>query len=368
MRTAALTPPRTTADLPPTGGHLRARPEDFQVEELPAYPPDNRPGHLLLTMQKRAFNSEDALRQIARHLALPRVELGLAGLKDRDALTRQRISVPAPDPAATLERLAQFHHPAITLDLDTAAPHSHKLRRGHLRGNRFLIVIRQPTCPLPDALTRAQAILTRLAADPQGGLPNLYGEQRFGRGGANLDNGLAALRGKSRGRRPKTADLIVSAGQSALFNLYLCTRAERGQLRTVLPGDVLQKRETGGLFVSEDPATDQRRLDAGELVITGPMVGSKTRAPGPDTPAETLERELLAAANIEPARLAKLGKRVPGTRRPLLIWPVLDGPPELAPPPDDAPELGPGVALRFCLPSGSYATVLLREIMGINMG
>ncbi|MCA9701136.1 MAG: tRNA pseudouridine(13) synthase TruD, partial [Myxococcales bacterium] len=194
-------------------------------------------------------------------------------------------------------------------------------------------------------------------------LVNVYGEQRFGRGGANVEAGIAALsgRGPRRGKTGK-ADLIVSAGQSALFNLYAQIRAERGLLDTVLLGDVLQKRETGGMFVCEDPVTDQGRLEAGELVVTGPMFGGHMRSPTPESPAAMLEQEVLEQGGIRPNALAKLGRRVPGTRRPIRVWPT-----ELHVEPAPAisePALDPGLTLRFVLPPGSYATVLLREIMG----
>lgn len=349
LRSAALSPRRAHADLPGIGGRIRCRPEDFEVEELPAYGADGQPGHLLLTLRKRAMNSEDALQALSRALKVPRPEIGLAGLKDREAVTTQWISLPQ----QALPRLETFSHPAITLG--SPLPHSHKLRRGHLHGNRFVIVVRELACEIDEAIARARAILERLAGE---GLVNIYGEQRFGRGGANIEVGLAALSG--RGPRRGKADLIVSAGQSALFNLYVQTRAERGLLDTVLLGDVLQKRATGGSFVCEDPPTDQGRLDAGELVVTGPMFGSHMRGPSPGSPAAELEQEILEEGGIRSTALAKLGRKVPGTRRPLRVWPT-----ELhAEPAPAVDELDPGLALRFVLPPGSYATVLLREIMG----
>jgi tRNA pseudouridine13 synthase len=273
---AALEPPRGCADLPDVGGVIRARLEDFVVEELPAYDSDGRPGHLLLPLTKRGMSSEEALRELAQQLRVPRAEVGLAGLKDRDAVTTQRVSVP--DRAASA--LASFSHPRI--ELGEPQPHSHKLRRGHLRGNRFVITLRQLPIPIDEAERRASAKLERIARD---GLRNYYGAQRFGRDGRNVAPGIAALAGK--GPRRGKADLVVSAGQSALFNLYLAERARRDCLHArgtglkvlgrVLLGDILQKRETGGMFECSDVTEDQRRLEAGELVITGPMFGSKMR-------------------------------------------------------------------------------------------
>jgi tRNA pseudouridine13 synthase len=342
--------PRGCEDLPDIGGVIRARIDDFVVEEIPAYASDGRPGHLLLSLKKRGLSTEEALNQLARQLRVPRAEIGLAGLKDREAVTTQRVSVP--DSAAAA--LASFSHPKIEL-LGEPQPHSHKLRRGHLRGNRFSVTIRRIPIEPAEALRRARAKLERIAAE---GLRNYYGAQRFGKDGRNIEPGLAALAGK--GPRRGKADLVVSAGQSALFNLYLAERAERGLLGQVLLGDILQKRETGGMFECSDPSEDQRRLDAGELLLTGPMFGSKMREPSPETPSEALEAEILADARLTRAKLAKLGRKVPGARRALLIWPEQVDVSEAA----DVDDLGPGLELRFVLPAGSYATILVRELCG----
>lgn len=343
-----LRPPRASDGSLDIGGRLRSRPEDFEVVELPAYPPDGREGHLLLTLTKRGLDSEAALRELARALRIPRVELGLAGLKDRHALTTQWISVPA----HAGPRLAQFRHAAITLG--PAHPHSHKLRRGHLHGNRFRIVVRELEVGFEQARVRASATLDQLA---RVGLRNYYGEQRFGHGGRNLAAGLAVIAG--RGPRARKADLMVSAGQAGLFNLLLVERFERGLLDRVLLGDILHKR-SGGMFECTDPELDQPRLDAGELEITGPIYGSKLRWPSPDTPARALEQDVLTKVGIDPSKLERLGRAAPGTRRTLKVWPEqVEVEPEPA-----IPDLGAseGLVLRFTLPAGSYATELLREL------
>jgi tRNA pseudouridine13 synthase len=343
-----LAPPLQTAGLAGIGGRIRAVPEDFAVWEIPAYPPDGRPNaHLLLTLTKRGIGSEDAVAELSRQTGIPRPEIGLAGLKDTVAVTEQWISVPfAAGPA-----LADFHHPAISLG--PAHPHGNKLRRGHLHGNRFALVVRDLAVDGNESAARIAAKRARLAE--LGGLDNLYGQQRLGEDGHNIRRGLAALAaGKRRGR----ADFLLSAAQSALFNLYLLERRARGQLRTVLRGDILKKGVTGGIFECREPEVDQARLDAGELGITGPMFGSKMRAPSPGTPSGELEREVLEAAGISLTALSALGNKLEGTRRPLqLPLPELEAEPVPA-----APDLPPGLRLRFQLPAGSYATVLLHEL------
>lgn len=359
----AVEPPLQTATLPGTGGRLRVTVEDFHVVEIPAYAPDDRvDAHLMFTLRKRGVTTDAALGELARQLDIARRDIGLAGLKDRHAITEQWVTVPASCGPA----LAGFTHPAITLG--PARGHGNKLRRGHLRGNRFVIVIRELAVPLDDARRRIAAKLRLLAE--QGGLENLYGPQRFGHGGRNAARGLAQLRSPRAAKRRIKADLITSAGQSALFNLYVLARRERGLMRTVLRGDILKKTATGGMFESSDPELDQRRLDEGEIELTGPIFGSKTRSPSPGTPAHALEDEILRGCEITRENLARLGRKVPGTRRAIVLRmtpedvsvavaeaPSSDG--------DEPPAAAttPGIRLGFMLPAGSYATQLLRELM-----
>ncbi len=348
-RAQILEPPLQTAELPGTGGRIRRRPEDFVVDEIAAYESDGTTGaHALVSMTKRELSSEEAIECVAQHLSVARRDLGMAGRKDRVAVTTQWISVPW----AAHQRLASFEHPQISLG--TPQPHSNKLRTGHLHGNRFTLVLRELAVSPQQAATRVEAIAAALVQ--QGGLANFYGPQRFGREGHQLDRGLDSLR---RGHGGKRGNLVVGAGQSALFNLTALLRRDRQQWRTILAGDLLRKQQTGGMFECTDPATDQARLDAGELHITGPMFGSRMRGPSPGTPSAQLEADALAMAAVEPSALLALGRKASGTRRPLTV--ALDSI-EAEPVPDD--ELGPGLRVRFALPSGSYATQLLREFMG----
>jgi tRNA(Glu) U13 pseudouridine synthase TruD len=190
--------------------------------------------------------------------------------------------------------LAEFSHPAITLG--PPAPHGNKLRRGHLHGNRFALVVRDLAVPGNEAARERVAAKAAKLAE-LGGLDNLYGNQRLGNDGGNLRRGLELL---ASGARRGKADFLLSAGQSALFNLYLLERRARGLMRTVLLGDILKKTATGGLFESREPEVDQARLDAGELGITGPMFGSKMRGPSPGTAPDALEQEILDLAGISP--------------------------------------------------------------------
>jgi tRNA pseudouridine13 synthase len=184
------------------------------------------------------------------------------------------------------------------------------------------------------------------------GLPNFYGPQRFGRDGETATLGMALLlREPARIRNPFLKKLALSAAQSLLFNDYLARRMADGLLRTVLEGDVLAKWPAGGMFVARDLAAEQPRLNAREVVPAGPMFGRKL------FPAEGIaaEREaaILRDAGLGIDAFAGFGKLLAGTRRHNFVY--VD---ELS-----AATEPDGLRLSFALPAGTYATVLLREVM-----
>jgi len=318
---------------------FRASPETFVVEEIPAYRPSGAGTHTYLWIEKRDLNTHEAIRRVAAALGARDRDVGHAGLKDRHATTRQWLSVPDADPAAALAASVEG------VRVLEAARHGNKLRVGHLRGNRFEVVLEGLA---PGEAAALEAALRELAA---AGIPNRYGEQRFGVGGDNVAAGLAILRGERQERDPRQRQLLLSAVQSAVYNRALELRQERGLLRRVLVGDVLQKRASGGLFVSTDPLVDQPRVDGGEVVPTGPMPGNREIEPPEGTPARALEDEALAAVGVSRAEIATAGRDLPGARRPLTMPLALDEPALTVE--------GERVRLRFTLPAGSYATVVL---------
>jgi tRNA pseudouridine13 synthase len=341
MDTATLiSPPLITAAILGVAGRIKTEPEDFEVEEIPAYAPSGQGDFLYLWIEKRDMGAEYFLRQVARRLDLPVGEVGSAGLKDRRAITRQMISVPA----AAESRLGQLDGDGLrVLRIDR---HTNKLRPGHLHGNRFRVLVRDARHD-PAAL---DAILAQLRCH---GVPNFYGPQRFGKGGETLQLGMSLLRGEKPARpvrSPFLRKLVLSAAQSALFNAYLARRCSDGLLRTVLSGDVMAKVPYGGLFVAQDVAREQQRFDARETVTAGPIFGRKTFAADHD--AARREAETLADLGLSTAMFCGFGKLLQGTRRHNLVYV------------DDlcAAWEPAGLRLGFSLAAGSYATVLLREI------
>ncbi|HEY2911563.1 MAG TPA: tRNA pseudouridine(13) synthase TruD, partial [Gemmataceae bacterium] len=274
----ALQPPLLTTDLPGCGGVIRLRDDDFEVEEVPSYEPCGEGEHLFLWIEKRGMAPEYFARTIAQKLGVAPGAIGTAGLKDRHAVTRQWVSVPL----AAEPLVGKLDGPDVRV-LKTGR-HTNKLKPGHLRGNRFRILIRHADASRIESVA---AILDRIRAQ---GMPNLYGPQRFGRDASTLDLGWQCLAGKAPRRlRPFLYKFALSAVQSLLFNDTLARRMNDGLYRTVFAGDVMAKWPAGGLFLARDVVAEQARFDAKEIVTAGPMFGRKT------FPAEGVAAEREAA-------------------------------------------------------------------------
>ena len=335
--------PFLTPDLPGIGGQLKQTPEDFVVDEIPVYEPGGTGEHLFLWLEKRDVSAPYLVKNLARELQINPRDIGVAGLKDRFAITRQYVSVPA-----TCEPLVDSF--AFTgIQILKATRHENKLKTGHLKGNRFSIIVRNTE---DNAFDKAHAIQEQIA---QTGFPNYYGAQRMGRDNETFNMGLKLLRGERvPGKYVKNKALkrlALSAVQSALFNRTIANRILAGQQQTVQMGDVMQVCASGGQFVVEDVAAEQQRFNQGETMITGPLFGPKMKQPTQETGAQ--EQQVLHNFGLEPDQFNRYKKLTAGTRRPFLIRPEAL----------QLESIENGVRFEFTLPSGVYATMLLREFM-----
>lgn len=320
---------------PGGGGALRTEPRDFVVEELPAYPLSGAGDHLYLQLEKTGHTTVHVVRELARHLGVPDKQIGVAGLKDRHAVTTQWLSVPA----KLEERLGGFALPGVRILEQTR--HGNKLGIGHLRGNRFTVRVRGAAGMAPQAGETLRE-LARL------GVPNYFGPQRFGLGGLNAEEGLRVMRGESRLRDPRLTRFLVSSVQSLLFNRFVSERLSRGVFDQLLEGDMAKKHDTGGVFRVEDALLESPRALRGEVSATGTLFGRKV---APLTgEAGDLERGVLAAYALTPEafRSRKGDRRL---TRVFLEDPTLT-------------VSDNGYTVAFELPRGSFATSVLRELVG----
>lgn len=392
-----------TADLPGTGGAIKETPEDFCVAEIPLYGPCGEGEHTYVFVEKRGITTLEAIRRVARALHVPEREVGYAGMKDSRGVTRQTVSLPRVDPQVALS----LEIPGIRIL--AAERHRNKLKLGHLAGNRFRIRVRGV---VSDALGRADAILAILA---RRGVPNRFGEQRYGvqrnshligkallRGDyrdavdhlvgdpakvegdgwraaieayrrGELEESLRLFPGHCRTERdvvqrlvkrpdafdkafhavhPRLKKLYLSAYQSFLFDQVIDARLET--LDAVANGDLAYKHDNGACFSVEDAAAEAARAARFEISPTGPLFGCKVKLAGGaegELEALLLRDEGITLDSFD----LPGGLRMEGERRPLRV-PL--GEPVTA---MDAE----GLVMEFSLPRGSYATAVLREIMKV---
>ena len=321
---------------------FRVAPEDFFVEELPSFAPSGEGEHLLLTIEKRGLNTAFVAKRLAQWAGIAEMGVGYAGLKDRHAVTRQRFSVHLPKKVS----------PDVAAldgdDLKVLEQHWHqrKLPRGALAGNRFVLVLRELVGERPAIEDRLRAILAS-------GVPNYFGEQRFGREAANIEAARRMFAGERVKREQRS--ILLSAARSALFNAVLAARVARGDWSSGADGDVWMLDGTHSVFGPTDlDETLRERVRAQDVHPTGPMWGlGELRSSGD---VRALEQETtnafadlrvgLEAAGLKQERRA-LRMRVPG-----LEWRWLG---------DDA------LQLSFELAPGSYATEVLAELGDVRM-
>jgi tRNA pseudouridine13 synthase len=336
-REAALTPPRAHgAPLAPV--LLRATPEDFVVEEDLGFAPAGSGQHLLLRVRKRNANTQWVARELARIAGCRPGEVGYAGLKDRRAIAIQWFSVPqarAPSSWSAV-RNAEF-------EVLEAQPHTRKLPRGALAGNRF--TVRLGAAP-GDGARLADGLALRLADIARRGVPNYFGPQRFGRDGANLSRAGEDLRRLA----PPERGFIISATRSALFNAVLAARVAEGSWEHLEAGDLANLDGRASVF-PVDGADDTLRGRCQRLEIhpTGPLWGEGT----PATLARVLALELRLAARFPQESAVCVAAGMAQERRSLRLAVR-----ELACEPE-----AQAVVLKFRLARGGFATAVLRELI-----
>ena len=330
---------------PVLSARIRVAPEDFDVTELDGFEASGAGEHLLLSIEKRGMNTAFVARLLAEWAGVDERAVGYAGLKDRHAVTRQRFSVQLPGREAPGVESLERDDPATGQRLRVLgqARHARKLPRGALAGNRFVLVLR-------DGEGDRAAIEARLQAMAGRGVPNYFGEQRFGHGGANVARALRMFGGQ-RVKREERA-LLLSAARSALFNRVLAARVAGGSWDGGLEGEAWMLDGSRSVFGpepwSEALAT---RLAAFDIHPTAPLWGrGELRSTGP---ARALEQAALASgdgpalrAGLEAAGL-KQERRATRLRPAGLAW-QWRGPESLS--------------LAFELPPGAYATAVLAEL------
>ncbi|MFC3115217.1 tRNA pseudouridine(13) synthase TruD [Cellvibrio fontiphilus] len=220
--------PRAYGDLS-ASAVFRDQPEDFKVDEDLGFEPSGSGEHVFLQVLKRGENTAWVAGQIANLAKVAANDVGYAGRKDRHAVTTQWFSVYLPKGAEPDWSLLN----SDSLYVIRSARHHQKLRRGDHCKNLFVIRLR--AVQTPDQVALGRKIDVVLAQ----GVPNYYGEQRFGINGNNLLEAEAILVGGKRHRDKQKRGLMLSAARSYLFNQVLASRVVSGNWRELITGEPL---------------------------------------------------------------------------------------------------------------------------------
>lgn len=214
----------------PIGFYFKQSPRDFVVEEIPLYSFGGEGAHLILKIRKKSLTTFEMLKILSAHLGIKESEIGYAGLKDKNALSIQYISLPRHLAAPKIE---SFSHSNIKIL--SATYHNNKIKLGHLKGNQFFIRIKKLNS------FNAQKILEVCSRVAQVGIPNYFSYQRFGKESDNYRLGLEIIEGKRKIRNKKIQNFLISAYQSYLFNQWLSLRIDISHLIATTAPNLLSK-------------------------------------------------------------------------------------------------------------------------------
>ena len=326
------TPPKQTA-------LLKAECADFVVKEQLGYDMSGDGEFVAVKVRKTDCNTLFVGEQLAKFAGISAHNMSYAGLKDRKAVTEQWFSLqmpgqPTPD-------FSQFSLEGVEI-LDVTR-HQRKIRIGSLQGNHFEILLRNAE--------ETDELKVRLDFLAKNGFPNYFTEQRFGRDGNNLTQALRWANGEIKVKDRNKRSFYLSAARSEVFNLIVAKRIELGLAQQVLNGDVLQLNGSHSWFVvdeSEDLAQLQRRLAQQDVLLTAPLIGEEEKS------AVDFEHEIFAQHQALFALMRQ--ERMKAARRPILMQPQ-----------HFQWQFEPnGLRLQFALPSGSYATALIRELVNVE--
>lgn len=348
-------------------------PRDFVVQEVPLYEPSGEGEHLYVVVRKKSLSTPELIKILSSTLGVSSKEIGYAGLKDKNALTTQALTLPKKFEEVLSKSQDTLNQKNIKILSIT--PHANKLRIGHLKGNKFFIRLKKVQ---KSDLSKIKEVMKKIS---KFGMPNYFGFQRFGKFGDNYLEGKAIVDGKKKLRDKKLSTFLISSYQSHLFNLWLSQRiktslfiqdfspkelAKALELQSLPPissldsllsqphpfklleGELMHHYPYGKLFAMSDSKSEAQRFMDKDIVPCGVLSGKKITLPSLD--ALSYQEEFLDHSIKEI-----------GSHRFAWVFP------------EDLEyryiEEKAHLELNFFLPKGSYATILLetlanREIQG----
>lgn len=338
--------------------HFKQTKEDFVVTEIPLYEFSGEGEHLIIKFRKKDLTTWDAVQAFSEQLGCKNRDIGYAGLKDKNAMTVQHISVPK----NCEDKLAQFNHENIKI-LETTH-HNNKIRIGHLKGNKFFIRLKRVTPLDAKKIEEAVSLIAKF------GMPNYFGFQRFGIEGNNYKKGEAIIKGELREKNRKLKQMYVNSYQSFLFNSWLSKRIEISKLieafepkeiyekiklpleivkqmkkqehpLKIIDGDLMSHYPFGRIFHVENMEEEADKFFKFDRVPTGILCGKRVKKA--ESFAQTIEQEFDVEIKED------------GARRFAWVFPQ-----EVE---SNYKEDKNWMELQFSLPKGSYATEFITEVI-----
>jgi tRNA pseudouridine13 synthase len=334
---------QTAHGQPVLDAAMRCEPADFFVDEQLGFEPDGEGEHRLLRIRKTGCNTQWVAAQLASIAQIPVRDVSFAGRKDRHAITEQWFSVRMPG------RSSYDWPDTSDQGFEILAEHEHKrkLRRGALKGNRFRLVLKNVNGDSQDIEQRLQRLV-------ESGIPNYFGQQRFGRNGQNVAKARALFAGRRCKKRER--DMLLSAARAELFNRVLAVRVERGDWDKLLAGDVAGLAGSNSSFTVAEPDQELlQRLAGGDIHPTGPLWGrGELRTTGVVRELEAQLCSGMLAAGLETQGLRQDRRKLRVMVNDLNWLQHRDA---------SGRQL---LTLNFFLPAGSYATALLNELGSVS--
>ncbi|WP_070962238.1 tRNA pseudouridine(13) synthase TruD [Vibrio sonorensis] len=316
---------------------LKAQPDHFQVTEDLGFEFSGEGEHLMVLIRKTGENTSFVANELAKACGVKSQAVSWAGLKDRHAVTEQWLSVHLP--GNQTPDFTEFLKQYPSIEIVKTQRHNKKLRPGDLSGNFFKLVLTQ--------VSDASALVPRFESIKQFGVPNYFGQQRFGHQGNNLDEARRWGRENVRTRNQKKRSMYLSTARSWIFNQIVSSRIESDFYQQFVEGDIAL--ESGKTHPVESPEQWNEKLNEGLVQITAALAGDNAL---PVTgKALELEQPFLDA---EPDLMALIrGNRMRHERRPIALVPQqFDW--------EIAEQM---VTMTFWLPAGHYATSIVRELV-----
>ncbi|MCG3730212.1 tRNA pseudouridine(13) synthase TruD [Vibrio cincinnatiensis] len=318
---------------------IKASPEHFKVVEDLGYEFSGQGEHVMVCIRKTGENTSFVANELAKACGVKSKDVGWAGLKDRHAVTEQWLSVYLPD--GKFPNLAAFEAQYPSIEVLAMTRHHKKLRPGDLRGNHFELLLSE--------VSNMADVMQRLPMIAQQGVPNYFGQQRFGREGNNVSEARRWGRDNVRSRNQNQRSLYLSAARSWIFNHIVSQRIQAGCFDRFIEGDIALKEGQAILISADQLAEFNQQLALQQVQISAALAGDNA-LPTEKEALKIEQREL----DAEPELMALIrGNRMRHERRAISLVPKLFS--------WEAEDHT--IKLKFTLDAGSFATSIIRELV-----